>query len=149
MNFPTRKNRILWVSFVMVLLVFSFAYAQEVEDTIAYKLSVIHTKAIDPESALLNQSVQPSRATISEFYWIMESLRNRCINPENAIADTIVETWKMVRSQGYAVSLLEIARQLSQTARNHYLFGDEKVNFRMTTAYWVKQFQLQKKIKDK
>ena len=63
-----------------------------------------HTRIIDPESALLNQAVQPSRATITEFYWIMESLRNRCINPENAIADTILETWQMVRSKGYDLS---------------------------------------------
>ena len=135
--------------FVLFVFFVQVASAEEVEDTIAYKLAVIHSKAIDPESALLNQSVQPSRTTITEFFWIMESLRNRCINPENAIADTIMETWQMVKSKGYNISLLEISRQLSQTARNHSLFGDEKVNFRMTTGYWIKQFQTQTQPKGK
>ena len=137
--------------FLLMIFIFSasVSWAQGAEDTIAYKLAVIHTKATDPESVLLKQSVQPSRVIITEFYWIMESLSNRCLNPEKAIADTIIETWQMVKEKGYDISLLEIARQLSQTARNRFLFGDEKVNFRMTTAYWVKQFQSQIKLKGK
>ena len=136
------QNKLLKLILFSVFLFCShFSFAEDIKETISYKLAVLHSKDLDPDSALFNQPIEPSRAVISEFHWILEGLKNRCINPENAIADTIVETWKFVKSQGYKATLLDISRQLSQTARNHVLFGDEKVNFRMTTAYWIKQFQ--------
>jgi len=35
------------------------------------------------------------------------------------------------------MKILETARELSKAARNTYLFGPEKVNFRMTSNYWL------------
>ena len=116
-------------------------YAEDLKETIPYKLAILHIRYTDPEAALPDKSVEPSSALVSEFQWILEGLRNRCINPETAIADSIVETWQYVRAKGYGIPLLEIARQLSQVARNRILFGEQRVNFRMITAYWRKEFQ--------
>ena len=119
--------------------------AEDIKDTIAYKLSILHTKDQDPEAAMMNQAIEPSRATLTEFHWIVEALKNRCKNSETEIADSIVQTWQYVKSKGYAISLLDIARDLSASARNKLLFGDQKVDFRRTTSYWIAQFQAQTK----
>ena len=116
-------------------------YAEEAQDKLEYKLAVLNAKAEDPQSALLNAAVEPNEAMVSEFHWILDGLKNRCLNPETTIADTMVQIWQTVKGRGARLSLLETARELSQTARNRVLFGDERVNFRMTSAYWLNQFQ--------
>ncbi len=145
MNMPKELKVIVLFGLVVSPLLFgslgreSFCFAKNIEDTIAYKLAILQTKDIDPEGALLKKAIEPERATVTEFHWILETLRNRCINPETAIADTIVQTWGFVKQKGMRVTLLDVARELSQAASNRVLFGDKKVNFRMTTAYWINE----------
>ena len=114
----------------------------DTKDTIAYKLAILHTKAEHPENELLGKSYQPQASTVAEFQWILDSLKTRCINPETAIADTIVENWNLLNKapnkQKKSLSLLETARELLNTARNTRLFGTDKVNFRMTSQHWLK-----------
>ena len=126
---------------LMLLFLSSLALlrAEDLSEDFAYKLAVIHTQTADPENALLSETVAPSEAVVTEFHWIMETLKNRCLNPETAIADTIIATWQKAKKIGYNKSLLELSRELSITARNYKLFGEEKVNFRMTSSYWLKQ----------
>ncbi|MFH1360125.1 MAG: hypothetical protein ABIJ41_03705 [Candidatus Omnitrophota bacterium] len=114
--------------------------AQEVQDTIAYKLAKIHTANENIQDVFLKNKIEPAPAIIAEFQWILSSLRNRCFNPENAIADTIMEAWQIMRNWGYTdMTLLDIARDLSQVANNKVLFGFGKVNFRTTTNFWLSQ----------
>ena len=134
--------------FIFVLLFLSqndFSIAQEVSQRFSYKLAVIHMRAVNPENSLLNSSLEPSGGLVAEFHWIMETLQNNCINPEVALADTLVETWQKAKNIGYTGSLLEISRELSVDARNYKLAGGQKVNFRMTSAHWLDQLQIRMK----
>ena len=107
------------------------------QDNLAYKLAVLHTKAEEPEKVLLNKPIEPSRAILSEFEWILQSLHNRCLDPETTIANTIIETWYITKKRGSKLSLLEVARALSQMTQNTNLFGRDKVSFRLTSKYWL------------
>ncbi len=111
--------------------------AANILDSIAYKLAAMHTTALEPSQALLKKSIKPPDATVSEFKWIIESLRSRCFNTEIAIADTIVQSWKTATSQGYSLTLLDTARQLLEMTHNTNLFGTAKVNFVATSKYWL------------
>jgi hypothetical protein len=113
------------------------------EDTIAYKLATLNIKAENPENQLLGKPRKPEAAMVSEFQWILDTLKNRCLNPETAIADTLVETWttanQLLNPQGKSLSLLDTSRQLLAVTRNTKIFGTKKVNFRMTSRYWLQQ----------
>ncbi len=149
MNASFLKIKIIF--FIIFVLPFFFqnelSIAQDAPQDFSYKLAVIHMKAVDPENALLNPSLEPSESIVAEFHWIMETLQNNCINPQVALADTLIETWQKAKNIGYSGSLLEISRELSADARNYKLAGDEKVNFRMTSAYWLEQLQTRMKTK--
>src|SRR3989338_5056247 len=136
--------------FITVALLFfsSLGRAERLEESIPYKLAFLHTKALNPESVLLNKKLTPDSATLTEFQWLLQGLKNRCINPETAIADTIMETWQQIQKRKGRITLLELTRDLSQTAHNTTLFETAKVNFRMTTSYWLAK-QYSNKIKDK
>jgi hypothetical protein len=119
---------------------------QKLQDSIGYKLAVIHAQASDPESALLGQAA-PSREAITHFLTLMEVLRNRCVNPENEIADGIVGTWKLLQKHGYNLPLPQLAEELTNFARNRVLFGDERVDFKQVTAVWLSQSPIGDKLK--
>ena len=110
----------------------------EVEDTFAYKLAVLHIKNEYPQKVLLEGKIEPPTSVIYEFQWILDGMKNRCNNTEEEIASTIVNTWVSVRPHK-DINILETARALSLTARNQSLFGTEKVNFRLTSKYWLAQ----------
>ena len=153
------KRDLMSVSFLKIKKIFlilfvlpfffqnEFSIAQDVPRNFSYKLAVIDLKASDPGNALLNPSVKPTESSVAEFHWIMETLQNNCRNPETAIADTLIETWRKAKNIGYPGSLLEISRELSADARNYRLAGDQKVNFRMTSAHWLDQLQARMKSK--
>ena len=135
-------RKILLIIFISALLFQNeFSFGQDVPQDFPYKLAVIHMEAADPENALFNPSAEPKENIVAEFHWIMETLQNNCLNPETAIADTLIETWQKARNIGYTGSLLEISRELSADARNYKLLSDQKVNFRMTSAHWLNQLQ--------
>lgn len=140
--FLTILRRIFTAASAFVLLtagVFT-ASAQSGKESIAYKLAILYTREGKPEDALLNKPAMPAAAVVSEFQWILDSLKIRCLNPETAIADTIVENWTAVnKNGGKPIGLLETARELATTTKNINLFGKGKVNFRMTSNYWLKQ----------
>ncbi len=125
-----------WFLFIWLCCQAALCHAA-LEDTIAYKIAILHIRAERAEEMLLKNSLEPPSAVVSEFQWILDTLKQRCINPETAIADTIVETWTALRPYDPDRTLLEVARALSLTARNTVLFGVEKVNFRMTSKYWL------------
>jgi hypothetical protein len=133
------KKKTIWSLCFFILVGISAAQAQDVKSTIAYKLAAMHTKNLTPFKSFINKDIEPPSSLVSEFQWIMDELKARCINPENAVADTIVETWMTFRKVSPAVSLLDTARELSKNAKNTTLFGNEKVNFRMTSKYWLAQ----------
>lgn len=109
------------------------------QESLAYQMALLHTKALNPGNRILKNEVQPTPAMISEFQWILDTLENRCLNPEQTIADTIVKTWLALRNNRKPMPLLTVARELSRTARNTRKFGPYKVNFRMTSQYWLQQ----------
>jgi len=111
-------------------------WGANVKESIAYKLALFHIRTLNP----LDDITEPPQALISEFTWIMESLRARCINPETTLADTLIQTWQVLKSQGSKLSILDVSRELTVQAKNNILFGPGKVNFRMTSNYWLKQF---------
>lgn len=121
------------------LLLSGPAHAVDVQETLAYKLAVLHANAESPGQFLIQGQVEPPQAVISEFQWIMDSLRQVCLNPETALADTIVEIWQALKRTSSERSLLEAARDLSRTAVQMSRARQEKVNFRMTSRYWLKQ----------
>jgi len=141
-KFLTRSRGDLFAAGLWAALVFTSGAFADTKDTIAYKLAILHTKAEHPENELLGKPYRPQASTVAEFQWILDSLETRCLNPETALADTIVENWtlhnKAFSKQGKSLSLLETARELLTTARNTRVFGTEKVNFRMTSQYWLK-----------
>jgi len=112
--------------------------AKDQEEDIAYQLAVLYTKQQNPEKVFLSEKIKPSKNIVAEFQWIMGGLKNRCLNPESVIAATIFGAWQRLKNRGEKISLLEVARKTSQVARNRNIFGVEKVNFRMTTNYWLK-----------
>jgi hypothetical protein len=116
----------------------SMAFAAEPpEKQIAYKLAILHVRYLEGVQSFSSQNQTPSPAVISEFQWIMESLKNICLNPEQSIADTIMETWGSLRTQGYQVTILETARELLKVTKSAALKDKGKVNFRMTSQYWL------------
>lgn len=106
--------------------------------TIAYKLAQFQVNQEHPEESLRQEKVIPETALVSEFQWILDSLRNRCLNPETAIADTIIETWEILKKNGRQMSVLQVARELNQTAQNAFRSEKQKINFRMSSRYWLK-----------
>ena len=131
-----RWNIILFLIFFLPLSILRETVAEDILDTIAYKLAAMHTAALEPGNVLLKKT-KPADSVVSEFKWIMESLKSRCFNSEASIADTVVETWKTATGKGYSLTLLDTARELLKMTRNTNLFGANKVNFKATTKYWL------------
>jgi len=111
--------------------------AGDIEDTIAYKLAILHTQSLQRKNFWLEKRLAPSPATITEFQWIMDGLKTRCVNPENTIADTIVESWLRLKEKGEPISVLGTARALYKVTRDTSLLGTGKVNLRMVANYWL------------
>ena len=120
-----------------VLAVQASAAAKNTKETLAYKIAVLHTRAVNPEQLFSNTPIEPSDATIAEFQWILAELAQRCSNTKEEIASTIVSAWELIKNRGYEHTLLDTARALSSYARNTTLFGDEKVDFRKTSGAWT------------
>jgi len=127
------------IIFFLIIFVCATAGSLKAEDSlnIPYKLAILHMQSLDPLNSYLGKTEEPSDALVAEMKWILDTLKHRCLNPEVAIADTIVETWTSMQQNGYEMSLLEVARELSKFSRNMVLFGKDKVNFRMTSRYWL------------
>ncbi len=128
-------RKIFLIFFLMRLL--SAPMTVGAEEGIPYKLALLHAKNEDPEKVLLNRKVEPSASVEAEFKWILQGLQNRCVDTENSLANTIVETWYITRHNGGKMTLLEIARALSQVSQNTNLFGQGKINFRLVSKYWL------------
>lgn len=132
-----KNNPLLALICVLFLLFPSVAWSLDMTDTIAYKLAGMHTKNLNPGPKMMGYALKPSDAIVSEFQWILGRLKTRCLNPESALADTIVITWQTAKGRGSDLTLLDVARELSRTAQNTKLFGAGKVNFVMTSQYWT------------
>ena len=120
----------------LLVLIFVSDYGFTADNPIAYKLAILHTRG-DILDVQQSKPAQPSQAIIAEFELLLKDLRTRCTNPETTIADTMVETWQILKQNGRKTSLLDTARQLNAAARNTALFGYNKINFRMTSKVWL------------
>lgn len=122
---------------LVICLIFCVSPLNAQQDSLAYQMALLHSKNLNPEKVFLKKNIKPEQALVSEFQWILDSLETRCLNPERAIADTIVENWIIIKSNNIPFTLLEVARELSHAAKNTNAYGIEKVNFRMTSQYWL------------
>ena len=139
----TKKlSRILLTALCLTIFSTS-ARAEDLTEAIVCKLASLHSQGVNPMVAT------PDRATIVQFYGILQALKERCTNTETDIADTIVETWKLFQSNGYKLTLLDVTQQLTTTAMNKVVFGDDKVDFRTTSGYWISQSPLGKILQEK
>lgn len=112
--------------------------AENQEDTVAYKLASFYTRTLDSHAAL-TRSVEPTSASVLEFEWVLGNLKNRCLNSEEDIADTIIQAWQLMQERGYDLSVLEIAHALATNAGDVSRFGPGKVDFRKTSGWWTSQ----------
>ena len=133
-----RGGFILILSLWSALFFNQLSLATENKTSVAYKLAALYTESENPDQAFLKKPVKPMEAVVSEFQWILDSLKNRCLNPESAIADTIVETWNTLKKSEKPLTLLQTARELQNATKNTNLLGTKKVNFRMTSKSWLK-----------
>ena len=111
------------------------AEAASSKESVSYRLAALHTKSIDPIKALTSGSVDPSSATLREFDWIMDTLKDHCKNPEAAIGEIVVETWRQLQRNGSKQSLLDVARKLNWVVKNSGFYGKTKVNFEVVSRY--------------
>ncbi len=109
----TTKNsiRLLLVLGFLLLGVTANAFADD--NSYGYQLALLNERAQNPEKVLMQKKITPTSASIREFEWILETLRNRCPNPQNVIITTLVESWRLVQRRGYNVTLLQFSRQIS------------------------------------
>lgn len=114
------------------------------EKSTAYQLALMHTQAMNPDKVILEGNVRPKDSTVAEFQWLLDSVKNRCINSEESIVYTAVSAWKLVKSRGYPMTLLETFRALTQNAQNKSLFGPNKIDFEKTSGYWTSHFKPEK-----
>jgi len=112
--------------------------AEDIEETIVYKLAIIHEHGVDPETIFLGDELDPKRAVVTEFQWILDSMEHRCTNSRKEIATIIIDAWKLVKIRKYDMTLLETARALSAHARNRVLFGHGEIDFRASSGLWTK-----------
>jgi hypothetical protein len=80
-------------------------------ESYGYQLALIDARAQNPQQVLLNKKITPTSANVREFEWILETLRNRCRNSQEATIRTLVEMWRITQRRGYNVTLLEFSRQ--------------------------------------
>ena len=135
-----RFLRITTIGFCLLLCGNYTANADETTSSLAYKLAILQERARSPEAVLMKQPIIPRNAQVQEFQWILSALENRCLNPPNAIADTIVEVWNAVQQRGASLTLLDVAHKLQSFADNAYQREHKEVNFRMTSFYWLKHY---------
>jgi len=136
--FFTLNKKILLFILALTSLACSTVAVADQEESFAYKLAVLYVKNQNPEKVLLEGDIEPAPSIIYEFQWILDSMKNRCINNEETIAATIVEIWHKAQVHK-DINILETARTLSLNAKNTVLFGTKKVNFRLTSHYWLVQ----------
>jgi hypothetical protein len=118
------------------------ASAERDESSPSYQLAILNAKGENPELAMMDKKITPDESVIAEFEWILQSLHNRCLESDNAIVTTIVETWKVTRRGHLKLSLLDVSRELEKMAGNTSLFGTGKVQFGVTSKYWLAKYYL-------
>ena len=143
-NFPRsiQKSYILLGIIWLCVSWQSYGYCfSDPKEALAYKLAALHVRSTSENTIILDSSLEPDSATVAEFQWLLDSLKNRCLNPETEIADTIISCWRLIRNRGYQLTLLEIARALVKNTRDAKLFGNAKVDFKKASGYWTSKFE--------
>lgn len=142
----TTKNsiRLLLVLGFLLLAVTVNAFADD--NSYGYQLALLNERAQNPEKVLMQKKITPTSASIREFEWILETLRNRCPNPQNVIITTLVESWRLVQRRGYNVTLLQFSRQISdfsniafQSLKNQKLDIDKIARKLLKDKYPIKK----------
>ena len=125
-------HHIIWQ--LLTVFLCSVAPAFAITESYGYQLALIDARASNPRSVLLNKKISPSSAAVREFEWVLETLRSRCNNSQDAIVTGMVGSWRMVQRRGYDLTLLEFSRQLSdfsnlafQARRNQKMDFDKLV----------------------
>lgn len=104
---------VLQNSLIISLLSFAPIAAFAAEFSYGYQLALLDERAQNPQKVLLQQKLAPANATIREFEWILETLRNRCLDPQNVIVTDLVKAWRTVQRNGHKVTLLQFSRQIA------------------------------------
>jgi len=119
MTFMKKIRRILFqiltLSFLLSGVLPTTADAA-ISDSYGYQLALMDARASNPQNVLLNKKITPSNASVREFEWVLETLRNRCRNSPDTVVKTMVEMWRVTQRRGYSVTLLEFGRQSSDLA---------------------------------
>jgi hypothetical protein len=102
--------------FLTAAMVLSYVLPADTAESYGYQLALIDARASNPKSVLLNKKRSPSSAAVREVEWVLETLRSRCHNSQDAIVTTLVGSWRILERRGYNVTLLEFSRQLSDFA---------------------------------
>ena len=108
--------------------------------TMGYQLAVLEEQALNPENVLLRKKIIPDNATIREFEWILETLRNKCNNPDDELVGILVKTWRSVQQRGYHLTLLQYSRELASFSNIAYQsYKNQKVDFQKVAFKWIKE----------
>lgn len=108
------KLRVLFIPiFTLTLLVLPSLQATAADPSYGYQLALLNERAQNPQKVLMQKKISPSSASVREFEWILETLRNRCYNSQNEIVSVLVNAWRAVQRRGYDITLLEMSRQIS------------------------------------
>ncbi len=135
------KNYILLITMSLCFLGPAHpSYGESAKEDVIYKLALIHTQALNPDKALLGADIKPDDATISEFRWLIETLEGRCKNTVTELANTIVSAWKLIKSRGYPMTLLEATRGLTTTVKKTTP-RNIKADFTATSGLWTSKFK--------
>ncbi len=142
----TIKNPFL-VQLLLAILILTMplkAFASEV--SYGYQLALLDERSKNPQKVLMKKKLNPSDATVREFEWILETLRNRCRNPQSVIITTLVDSWRIVERRGYNVTLLEFSRRMTdfsniafQSTRNQKLDIDKIARKFIKDKYPIKK----------
>lgn len=133
--------RSLFMAGIFVLLL-AFQSSAAGKDSMAYNLATLQVRNANPESVMMHKKIEPPQSVISEFEWLLQSIQNHSTDDQPAIANSIIETWYITNKKGAKLSLLDIARALSQLIQNTNLFGKEKIPSQLVAKYWLAKYFL-------
>lgn len=146
MNLYLKKShkRFVFIPLIFIGLCTFLHNVRAAENNTAYQLALLHTKAVNPEKVFLDGSIRPKDSTVAEFQWLLDSIKNRCVNSEESIVHTLISAWKLLQGRGYDMTLLETFRALTKNAQNKSLYGAKKVDFEKASGYWTSRFKPEK-----
>lgn len=119
------------------------AYADSTKEDVVYKLATLYTQELNPDKMFPGSKITPDDAAISEFSWIIDTLQGKCNNTLDEIANTIISAWKLIKSRGYDMTLLDTARALTANIKKMSKWN-QKADFPTTSGFWTSRYKPQR-----